>query len=112
MAGASPHRSRRKMQRTTLAGATLIQHVTKCGFDPTYELLARQRQTVMLRHVKPTRPGQHQQHQRTQASISSIRGGLFFPLTQKDRNLAQNRPLWQRGFIQLQLGDSRKTRQS
>ena len=34
-------------------------------FEPTYELLARQRQTVMLRRVKPTRPGQHQQHQRT-----------------------------------------------
>ena len=65
MAGASPHRSRQKMQRTTLAGAILILHVTKSGFDPTYELLARQRQTVMLRHVKPTRPGQHQPHQRT-----------------------------------------------
>ena len=49
-----------------------------------------------------------------EASISSIRGGLFFlwtskkPLTQKDRNLAQNKPLWQRGFAQLQMRDSRK----
>ena len=94
MAGASPHRSRQNMQRTTRAGAILIQHVTKSSFDPTYELLARQRQTVMLRHVKPTRPGQHQQDQRTRPpSISGIRRGLFFlwtskkSLTQKDRNL-------------------------
>ena len=34
MAGASPHRSRQNMQRTKLAGAILIQHVTK-SFDPT-----------------------------------------------------------------------------
>ena len=30
----------------------------------------------------------------------------------KDRNLAQNRPLWQQGFVQLQLGIAEKTRQS
>ena len=69
----------------------------------------------MLRHVKPTRPGQHQQHQRTHPGQHQQhqRRPVFLltskkPLTQKARNLAQNKPLWQRGFVQLQLGDSRK----
>ena len=35
MAVASPYRSRQNMQRTKLAGAILIQHVTKSRFDPT-----------------------------------------------------------------------------
>ena len=57
MAGASPHRSRQNMQRTKLAGAILIQHVSKSGFDPTYELLARQRQTEIWPKQAPLATG-------------------------------------------------------
>ena len=69
------------MQRTTLAGAILTQYVTKSSFDPTYELPAGQRQTVMLRHVKPTRRSQHQQHQRTRpGQHQQHQRGPVFPL--------------------------------
>ena len=35
MAGTSPHRSRQKMQRTTVAGAMLMQQSRRAAFDPT-----------------------------------------------------------------------------
>ena len=56
MVGASPNRCRKKCKNNT--GGS--------NFDPTCheERCWINRQTVMLRHVKPTRPGQHQQHQR------------------------------------------------
>ena len=110
MAGASPHRSRQNMQRTTLAGAILIQHVTKSGFDPSYELLARQRKTVMLRHVKPTRPGQHQQHQRTRpGQHQQHRRRPVFPLPKSGPKQA---PLATGFLSSFSWGIAEKNRQS